>query len=158
MKLYSLESYDDKFTLKLSLGSAFWLAFLCRAIVIMPTDMYMEKSSIDLSAFFYSSDIHLLAAIISALPALAVFIAWVRRHPSAGRVPRFIWVNGKSLLLSSATPNLLVILWSVASRKLVSNLDIVLIILSFYCLFYVFRSERLRDTFMSFPVSEEAEK
>ncbi len=151
MKFYSIESYDNDFTLKLSLGSAFWLAFLCRGTLIMPAHLYMEKKSIDLADFFYATDLHLLAAMISALPALAVFVAWIRRHPSAGSLPRLVWANGKSLLIFSASLNLLVIIWSVVDRKQVSNPDLIQIVVSFYCLFYVVRSVRLRDTFKSFP-------
>ena len=88
MKLYSLESYDDDFTLKVSPGSAFWLAFLCRALVIMPFDLYFKKKSFDFMGIFYATNVHLSVAVISALPTLAVLVAWIRRHSSAGSVPR----------------------------------------------------------------------
>tara|TARA_B100001079_G_C16308361_1_gene468869 strand:- start:54 stop:539 length:486 start_codon:yes stop_codon:yes gene_type:complete len=155
MKLYSLESYDDDFTLKVSPGSAFWLAFLCRALVIMPFDLYFKKKSFDFMGIFYATNVHLSVAVISALPTLAVLVAWIRRHSSAGSVPRFIWANGKSLLIVSAILNLLGILWSVTSRESISNLDLTQIVLSFSCLFYVLRSQRLRDTFLSFPALSE---
>ena len=105
---------------------------------------------------FYATNVHLSVAVISALPTLAVLVAWIRRHSSAGSVPRFIWANGKSLLIVSAILNLLGILWSVTSRESISNLDLTQIVLSFSCLFYVLRSQRLRDTFLSFPALSES--
>jgi hypothetical protein len=89
--------------------------------------------------------------MMSALPALAIVAAWIRRHPSAGRLPRLVWANGKSLLVFSATLNVFLIVWSIVERKLISNFDLIQIVVSFYCLLYVIRSERLRDTFLSFP-------
>jgi hypothetical protein len=151
MNTYPLESYDKDFALKPSVGTTLWLAFLVRGMVIAGMQLYLTQKAINFAAFFYSTTIALLASLVVAMPVFIIFAAWVRRHPSAGRIPRMIWARGGLLMIFSATLNLLLVAWSLSNRKLASSPDIAQLLLSCYCLFYVLRSKRLKDTFMSFP-------
>jgi hypothetical protein len=157
MKAYSLDSYDKDFALKPSIGTILWLAFLFRGILISGMQLYLTQKSIHFAAFFYSTNSQLVAAIVVALPISIILIAWVRRHPAAGKIPPMIWTRGRFLMMVSATLNVLLVTWSLAGRKLISSPDIVQLMLSLYCLFYIVRSQRLKDTFMSFPAAAKQE-
>lgn len=95
----------------------------------------------------------------SSLPALAIFYALGMRQPSAGKLVRLIWKNGRYLILAAAS--LYVFLLSHIHRYDLSKfgiLDGIVIGLNVLIVGYVFTSPFIKDLFSEFPEPDEADE
>lgn len=97
---------------------------------------------------------------VSDLPALLVLFLAGARLPKSGRAARFLWRQGRSLLLLSLALYVALLLWQ--QRFDVLGFEPVtwaLFVLSLVLMAYVLKSGYLQDLFQQFPAPEpEAEK
>ena len=90
--------------------------------------------------------------LLTSLPALGVLAAALRRSTRAGRLERWLWRQGRGLLLLAVGADLVLLLaypwWS---RAHVTQLHIIGAVLDLYVLTYLIRSSRVRARFADFP-------
>jgi len=151
MNIYPLDNYDKYFALKVSLGTSVLLLFLSRGILVAIMSFYLKDKLTGVATLFYANDICLMVSLIVALPALVIIGAWLRRDPKASKFQKKIWSQGIFILAVSAIANIGLIIWSITIRPTILDADIIQLVFSLYCLLYIFKSKRLRDTFDSFP-------
>jgi hypothetical protein len=152
---YGPSDFDDHGALKLSVMLWGALLYLNRHPLLVfiggMSSIQGMRRGIDVSgtAQLYSGPLFMLAS----LPAIIVLIAALRRSPKAGKLIRKIWGNGRWLLSCSALLDftLVVYEWQI-NRIQLDEIHLLGAILDIYCLWYLSRSKRVRDTFADFPV------
>jgi cell division protein FtsW (lipid II flippase) len=128
------------------------LAFLCRTYLVMIMSLARRGDRFGLIDLFYANRSAMALGALAALPAIAVIIASVQRSPTAGSQTRWLWRNGRWFLLGSALANLAIALLPIKDGLYaLSTLDVLQFSVISYILVYLFRSERVRDTFADFP-------
>lgn len=149
---YPASAYDNKLNLKPSIGMWLVIVFLLKPYLVMLVSLANRSNRTELISLVYDHSGVLAMAELAALPALAVVIAWVKRNSGASRIIRWIWNNGRSLLILSTLFNVAILAISTEWRVDEFGFFIVLqMILSAFVLFYLWRSDRVRDTFNDFP-------
>lgn len=152
LKTYPASAYDENLNLKLSIGLWLVILFLLKPYIVMLMSFSNMNNHTELINIAYASKGALPFAEVSSLPALALFIAWMRRRPNAGKAIRWIWKQGRALLLISTVLNLAFAVAPALSRlQEVQLADLIHGILSVYALTFLLLSERTRDTFLDFP-------
>lgn len=153
-KNYPASAYDDKLNLKL--GIALWMVivFLIKPYLVMLISFANRSNRTELIYTFYAHDGTLAMAELASLPAIAIFVAWIYRQPGANGIIRWIWRNGRGLLMTSTLLNAVLLVvstdWNLEELGFLSVLQLALSIL---ILLYLWFSDRVRDTFNDFPTS-----
>jgi hypothetical protein len=151
---YAPSSYDDYYCLKPTL--LLWLAvvYLSRAI-LMPLLMGVGHFfNVNGDALQMFRDLWRAEALLPSAIAGAVFIALLRRAPSASRAVRWIWAHGRLLLAVAAVLDFtlsvvpLVRIGELNERTMPSLFAGVV---DLYFLLYISVARRVRDTFSDFP-------
>ncbi len=89
---------------------------------------------------------------LSNFPALLVFYAWGHRNPQGGNIVRWIWRNGRHLILAAAIVNSVTILFeTVPIGTLQGNILIGFLVFNAVAVIYVYRSQPVADVFAEFP-------
>lgn len=153
-KTYPASAYDDKLNLKPGIGLWMAIVFLIKPYLVMLISFANRSNRTELIYIFYAHDGTLAIAELASLPAIAIFVAWIYRQPGANGVVRWIWRNGRNLLMTSTLLNALLLVmstdWHLEELKFFSVLQLVL---SVFIFFYLWTSGRVRDTFNDFPSS-----
>ncbi len=94
-----------------------------------------------------------LGLVLAGLPALALLIvALVRRVPDAGQPWRWIWENGRTLLIASASLELvLMVVYVAIGRRQIDEVVVAFAYLDIMILVYLIKSRRVVDLFNDFP-------
>jgi hypothetical protein len=96
-----------------------------------------------------------LEDVVSATLTLMVFLAFLRRAPSASQIWRSIWCFGRIILAAAAVIDLAVSLYRflqiTGSNSWRPELLLMACTINAYVLVYLFRSPRVRDVFNDFP-------
>ncbi|GEM_PF-1640185 len=167
---YTLEDYNQNAVLKIHWTLLITLLYLLKhyLLAIIPFSYQIPllgliirdaipKNILDL-AYQYST----LLLLFSCLPALLITITALKRRsrkaPQSPNFYRWSWQHGRILLLSSIILELILIGWYLGSGKKHFNEFILLIIyLDIMVIFFIARSQRVRDIFNQYPKTEEEE-
>lgn len=91
-------------------------------------------------------------SLLASLPAVTVAIVGLRRSPGAGRAIRVIWQRGHVLLVIAALLDLGLFLLNWYLHPVQMNQWLIAgAVMDSYILAYLWRSQRVRDTFADFP-------
>lgn len=97
--------------------------------------------------------------ILAGLPALAVLVATIRRVPTAGRLPQWIWHQGRPLLTISALGELaLLMVYVLLERREFDSMLAAFAYVDLMIVFFLWRSRRVVDAFREFPRPPEADQ
>lgn len=151
-KIYRASAYDENLCIKVGLG--LWLAilFLLRPYVVMILSLANMSDHTQLIHLVYPGDGVFALGAIAALPAVALFLAWTKRRPGAGRTARWVWHRGRMLMMLSALCNLITaVIPMLPGHSGFSFIALIQILATIGVMFYIMRSVRVRDTFQDFP-------
>jgi membrane associated rhomboid family serine protease len=164
--VYSFKDYDKHLCLKPP--AEFWLtvAFFLRPFILKMSSFQMGRGGSktkDVSLLYdiaYPDNFSFFLAVLSTLPIVLLLIAFAKRKPDASDLMQKLWRNGVTLLVVAAILNILVVFLSIVLGKahsvhLFGWIQLGIIVLIFA---YLFKSQRLRDTFADYPVAAEDNK
>ena len=94
--------------------------------------------------------------MLASVPIILLCYALLHRQPTAGSRIRWIWRNGQHLILTAALMNSAMLLISY-QRLLVDGGWILMgaLVINILTIFYVYRSEEVRNLFAEFPAPPE---
>ncbi|MDH3377850.1 MAG: DUF2919 family protein [Gammaproteobacteria bacterium] len=94
-----------------------------------------------------------LGLLIAGCPALAVLlVGLLRRTPNAGKMERWVWHNGKALLLLASFAELLLLsAYAAIGRRNINEILLLLIFIDAVIMVYLMKSQRVADVFCDFP-------
>jgi hypothetical protein len=154
IKRYAAWNFDDYFCLKPPAVLVAVIIYLCRSFVMLTIYMLasVKGATGDMGVLLQGGD-HPSSLAITALPALLVLIALIRRSPNGGRIPRSIWKRGRALLATSALLEIgtAVFFLSTLTAGETPSLAVAFLFLDVYILLYLLLSTRVKDTFSDFP-------
>ncbi len=157
---YNFLRYNQYEVLKAPWPLKFCLIFLCRHMVLLLALVAMNFRGGGGREMTYLAPLLDKAFIISDLPALAVFFVIGARRPESKNLYRWIWRNGRPLVLASVALYLGIV--TLRNGLVLSNYAAVewaMIAGNAVVAFYAWRSEFIRDLFHEFPPPpEEKEK
>lgn len=150
---YPFSAYDKFFCLKISIPLWVAILFLARPFAILLMSVVNRRDRTGLITIFYGDPISMGIDMLAALPVMLVVYAYVKRRPEASAFVRWIWTHGRSLLLASATMNVVSVflpfIWEPASRLQTPELAKLAIAVMIIHMLITYR--RVRDTFGEFP-------
>lgn len=159
-KRYSFADFDQYLCLKPP-----WLLWVCvvylsRAVVlpIITSVSALSGSRSDTSGLLHG--LFGTGTLISSCIAFLVLCALALRSPSAGRVVRWIFAHGRTLLVVAAALDAGLALTGVSfERALEGDERMALVLLGVvfdgYFIAYLLFSKRVRDLFVDFPIVEK---
>lgn len=153
MNLYPLEEYSEDFALKVNIATKLTLFFLLKSAIILLAGLYLQTQKIDLIHPIYGNSRLFTLSLIASIPAIIVFITLMRRTPTAGNITRKIWRQGRALLSLSVIAMTLCDIYTVTILHTPTQLHLIQVIIDMYCCYYVFTSNRFKETFNSFPAA-----
>ena len=159
---YNFLRYNQYGVLKAHWPLKFCLLFLCRHMLLLIALVAMGFRGGGGPEMTYLTPLLDKAFIISDLPALAVFYLIGARRPESKDLYRWIWRNGRALILASVAMYLGIV--TLRNGLVLSNyaaVEWVMIAGNAVVAFYAWRSQFIRDLFNEFPPppgeEEEAE-
>ena len=159
-KKYDIPDYNKYLSLKVDLKMWVILLYLIHPYWILVLSIVNRKDRTALLNIVYPDRLPMSLAAAAAIPTLLVLYALKHRKPNANSKVRWLWRNGRLLLLLStilyaSVPFISITLASTykASNSVWIQLGICVLIT-----LYLLLSRRVRDTFSDFPVMQEDEK
>lgn len=154
---YNSWFYDDDFCLKPPVLLTAATVYLCRSFLIM---LLIVAASVrgrtggGMETFLPGGD-HPMSVGLTAIPAMLVLYARMRRIPRAGNVVRWIWKHGRLLLASSAAMEIaasaFLLYTNVGQARDSDMMRMAFLFLDVYILLYVLISKHVKDVFSDFP-------
>ncbi|EDN66238.1 membrane protein [Beggiatoa sp. PS] len=150
---YRFEDYNNYNVLKIPLTLVLTNLYLLKQIVIFVLPMI---SSIPLLTKFAHEHFN-LALLFSSIPAILVIISMIRRAPKTRlRLIRWSWHRGRFLLLSTLFLEIgFIILYLILGITKFNEVTLIFLYLDAVLIFYLMKSQRVRDVFAEFPTLEE---
>ena len=157
-KLYSFSDYDKYMSLKLDLEMWLIIVYFLRPFILKVSTIQMglgEKSGSvsGLKDLVYPNDFGFFIAFLATIPVLILVFAYVKRKSGASGLVRKIWHNGRLLLVVTAVLNLIIIfipfLMDLTHR--INMLGWAQLAIAVFILFYLYATQRVKDTFADFP-------
>jgi hypothetical protein len=145
--------YNRYFVLKPNIGLLLIFAYYLKDVfmgAIVAASLFKARGGgAEMGALIAISSPRML---FSAIPVIALFYALLHRVPDAGPRIRWVWRNGKHLILTSALLNSVLILITTTPLDTVAGkLLIGFLVLNVVIVIYVYRSEVVTDVFAEFP-------
>ena len=153
MLKYDAHHYDDFLNLKIS--NSLWFSilygvrhlFFVAVLKLIPDDVAsMDWINIQANSFYVVTDV----------PAALVLLATGHRIPEALAIMRWIWANGKFILISSYISGICLFLYLNSSiiqggdvNKFI--LAVCILVTDVIIMSFIFRSELIKDIFSEFP-------
>lgn len=111
----------------------------------------------ELINFMYPDRLDIVLAAIVAIPAGFIIYAFFTKKPDAKDFVRRIWLNGRKILIFSATLKIIFILTPnlLETEIKFDKSSLIHIALSVICVVYLFLSQRVKDVFEDFPKEPE---
>ena len=157
-KLYSFSDYDKHMSLKLDLEMWLIIVYFLRPFILKVSTIQMGRgaksdSVSGLKDLVYPNDFGFFIAFLATIPVLILVFAYVKRKPGASGLVRKIWHNGRMLLVATAVLNLIIIfipfLMDLTYR--INMLGWAQLAIAVFILFYLYTTQRVKDTFVDFP-------
>ena len=157
-KLYSFSDYDKYMSLKLDLEVWLIIAYFLRPFIMKISTIQMGRgaksgSVSGLKDLVYPNDFGFFIAFLATIPVLLLVFAYAKRKPGASGLVRKIWHKGRTLLIVTAVLNLIIIFvpFLVDLTYRINMLGWVQLAIAVYIIFYLYTTQRVKDTFADFP-------
>lgn len=157
---YNPWSFDEDFCLKPPFLLTAAMVYLCRSFLFMMlivASVSRGRSSGGMEEFLPSGD-HPMSIGLTALPALLVLYARVRRSAKAGNAVRWIWKHGRLLMGLSAVleigAGVLLLVSDSGESRTADLFRMSMVFIDIYILLYVAISRHVKDVFSDFPLRE----
>ena len=157
-KLYTFSDYDSYMSLKLNfeiwLIIVYFLRPFRREIATIQIGRGAKSDSVSgLKDMVYPDDFGFFMAFAVTIPVLLLMFAYVKRKPGASRLVRKIWHGGRTLLVVTAVLNV-VLVFVPSVLDLAHSINMLgwgQLAVALYIIFYLFTTQRVKDTFADFP-------
>lgn len=157
-KLYSFSDYDKYMSLKPGLEVWLMIAYFLRPFILKISTIQMGRgaksgSVSGLKDLVYPNDFGFFIAFLATIPVLILVFAYAKRKPGASGLVRKIWHKGRMLLIVTAVLNLIIIFvpFLVDLTYRINMLGWVQLAIAVYIIFYLYATQRVKDTFADFP-------
>jgi hypothetical protein len=157
-KLYSFSDYDKYMSLKPGLEVWLMIAYFLRPFILKISTIQMGRgaksgSVSGLKDLVYPNDFGFFIAFLATIPVLILVFAYAKRKPGASGLVRKIWHKGRMLLIVTAVLNLIIIFvpFLVDLTYRMNMLGWVQLAIAVYIIFYLYATQRVKDTFADFP-------
>lgn len=160
-KLYSFNDYDKYMSLKP--GFELWLiiVYFLRPFIMKVSTIQMGRgaksdSVSGLKDLVYPNDFGFFIAFLATIPVLLLIMVYMKRKPGASGWVRKIWHKGKQLLLATAVFNMVIIFipFLMDLTHKINMLGWGQLAIAAYIVFYLYTTQRVKDTFADFPKGE----
>lgn len=151
-KKYPISAYTYDIVLKIPFLLWFFIIYSSRYFVFIAaigaSARFSSKTKILMPSDMFGFS---LSALVSTL-ALLVLIAALNRNEKAGKFVKKVWLNGRLLLILSASGDLTFLVWAhYLNNSRLEPAAIIFIAIDLCALGYLIFSPRPRDTFLEFP-------
>jgi len=157
-KLYSFSDYDKYMSLKPGLEVWLIIAYFLRPFIMKISTIQMGRGAKSgsvsrLKDMVYPNDFGFFIAFLATIPVLILVFAYAKRKPGASGLVRKIWHKGRMLLIVTAVLNLIIIFvpFLVDLTYRINMLGWVQLAIAVYVIFYLYSTQRVKDTFADFP-------
>lgn len=157
-KLYSFSDYDKYMSLKLDLEVWLIIAYFLRPFILKVSTIQMGRgaksdSVSGLKDLVYPNDFGFFVAFLATIPILILVFAYAKRKPGVSGLVRKIWHKGRMLLIVTAVLNLIIIFvpFMVDLTYRINMLGWAQLAIAVFILFYLYTTQRVKDTFADFP-------
>jgi hypothetical protein len=160
-KLYSFNDYDKYMSLKLDFELWLIIVYFLRPFIMKISTIQMglgakSDSVSGLKDLVYPNDFGFFIAFLATIPVLLLIMVYMKRKPGASGWVRKIWHKGKQLLLATAVFNMVIIFipFLMDLTHKINMLGWGQLAIAAYIVFYLYTTQRVKDTFADFPKGE----
>ena len=160
-KLYSFNDYDKYMSLKLDFELWLIIVYFLRPFIMKVSTIQMGRgaksdSVSGLKDLVYPNDFGFFLAFLATIPVLLLIVVYLKRKPGASGWVRKIWHKGKQLLLATAVFNMIIIFipFLMDLTHKINMLGWGQLAIAAYIVFYLYTTQRVKDTFADFPKDE----
>jgi hypothetical protein len=160
-KLYSFNDYDKYMSLKLDFELWLIIVYFLRPFIMKVSTIQMGRgaksdSVSGLKDLVYPNDFGFFIAFLATIPVLLLIMVYMKRKPGASGWVRKIWHKGKQLLLATAVLNMVIIFipFLMDLTHKINMLGWGQLAIAAYIVFYLYTTQRVKDTFADFPKDE----
>jgi hypothetical protein len=160
-KLYSFNDYDKYMSLKLDFELWLIIVYFLRPFIMKISTIQMGRgaksdSVSGLKDLVYPNDFGFFIAFLATIPVLLLIMVYMKRKPGASGWVRKIWHKGKQLLLATAVFNMVIIFipFLMDLTHKINMLGWGQLAIAAYIVFYLYTTQRVKDTFADFPKGE----
>jgi hypothetical protein len=160
-KLYSFNDYDKYMSLKLDFELWLIIVYFLRPFIMKVSTIQMGRgarsdSVSGLKDLVYPNDFGFFIAFLATIPVLLLIMVYMKRKPGASAWVRNIWHKGKQLLLATAVLNMVIIFipFLMDLTHKINMLGWGQLAIAAYIVFYLYTTQRVKDTFADFPKDE----
>jgi hypothetical protein len=160
-KLYSFNDYDKYMSLKLDFELWLIIVYFLRPFIMKISTIQMglgakSDSVSGLKDLVYPNDFGFFIAFLATIPVLLLIMVYIKRKPGASGWVRKIWHKGKQLLLATAVFNMVIIFipFLMDLTHKINMLGWGQLAIAAYIVFYLYTTQRVKDTFADFPKGE----
>ena len=160
-KLYSFNDYDKYMSLKLDFELWLIIVYFLRPFIMKVSTIQMGRgaksdSVSGLKDLVYPNDFGFFIAFLATIPVLLLIMVYMKRKPGASAWVRKIWHKGTQLLLATAVLNMVIIFipFLMDLTHKINMLGWGQLAIAAYIVFYLYTTQRVKDTFAYFPKGE----
>ena len=160
-KLYSFNDYDKYMSLKPEFELWLIIVYFLRPFIMKISTIQMGRgaksdSVSGLKDLVYPNDFGFFIAFLATIPVLLLIMVYMKRKPGASGWVRKIWHKGKQLLLATAVFNMVIIFipFLMDLTHKINMLGWGQLAIAAYIVFYLYTTQRVKDTFADFPKDE----
>ncbi len=148
---YTPDDYNEHDVLKVPAFLIVTLLFALKHYIFVIAIALGARRSAALKDFLWGLDTDIVI-LLTMIPALAVALAMMKRHPDSADIFRWIWKRGRILLCLTLAADPLVLGYKLlVSDRDVSIIFYFLIILDFWFVYLVLITKQIKDVFQEFP-------
>ena len=164
-KVYPFTAYDKHMSLKLDSNMWLIMVYFLRPFIMKISTIQMGRgaksdSVSGLKDLVYPNDFGFFLAFIATMPVLILIFAYAKRKPGASELIQSIWRNGRNLLVVAAAVNIVVIFipFFIHLTHSINVYGWGQLAVAIGVIVYLYRSNRVSDTFADFPKESEADQ
>lgn len=156
MNVYGFDDYNQQGSLRVSGWMWFWIIYSMRhAILWLGLSIAHSPDVMD-----ELTDESHWAYLLCGIPGLMLLVDAGFRIPQAGAFPRWVWRNGRWLLVVSIILHVLIVAGMALGKPnwQLSTSQFIFFAIDFFGLRFALKSQRVRDVFADFPQPAKDEK
>ena len=153
MKSYPISSFNKYVCLKPNALMAIITLYLLKPFLLTVSSVIYKGDSNSLINIFYTNKLIMSLEAAAAIPVIFLLIALSRRAPGAGKMIHYLWMNGKTLIITTAFLQLCINsspLWFSINNIMTRTSWIQLLLYVSIIIITIF-SAYMRDCFSDFP-------
>ncbi|MDH3830296.1 MAG: DUF2919 domain-containing protein [Gammaproteobacteria bacterium] len=157
-KLYTFSDYDKYMSLKPNFDMWLIMVYFLRPFIMKISTIQMGRgtksgSVSGLKDMVYPNDFGFFIAFLATVPVILLLFSYMKRKPGASRLIRKIWHSGRALLVVTAVLNVIIIFvpFLLDLTHSINMLGWGQLAIALYIIFYLYTTQRVKDTFADFP-------